>query len=150
VYSKIALAPSNPLSKFGALRRPAEREIFTRGTTDGVLEWGGVRVGALICADGGFPNSYRQRQKKGVQLFCHPSASAGRKGQNNNPTPETVAHRYGRPVIFANVYRPTFIHEGNSQICDAEGNVITSVGAMPDVVIDAEVTLPPVTAGAVD
>jgi predicted amidohydrolase len=143
VYSKVALTRNAKPAK-GTKPRPSERDVFTRGTTDGVIEWGGVRIGALICADGGFPNLYTNRVNEGVQLFAHPSGSTGRKGTKNNPSPCEAARRYGRPVIFANAYFRTLLHQGNSQICDAQGNLVARVGPTANVVIEGQVTLPPV------
>jgi hypothetical protein len=57
--------------------------------------------------------------------------------------PDVAARRYSRPVIFANHWVDTFLHQGNTQICDAEGNVLAHVGRKPNVVIDAVITLPP-------
>ena len=48
---------------------------------------------------------------------------------------------------FANHYVRTIVHRGNSQICDAEGNILAHIGPKSDVVIDAFVTLAPLDAG---
>jgi predicted amidohydrolase len=124
-----------------------EDEIYTYGKTDGVMNWGGVRIGALICADGAFPNLYLARVNKNVQLLCHPSGSAGVKKGGHNPMPNEAARRYHTPVLFANHYVRTIVHRGNSQICDTKGNILAHIGPKSDVVIDAVVTLAPLDAG---
>lgn len=138
VYSKkvlIRAAAGEPLG---------EADIYKPGKTDGVLTWGGVRIGALICADGGFPAFYQSRRASGVQIFFHASGSAGAKAGENNPMPDTAAKRYQRPVVFANHWKNRILYQGNSQICDAEGRVLAHVGPQPNVVVDAVVDLPPV------
>jgi N-carbamoylputrescine amidase len=148
VYSKTVLI--NMLREKTPPRDPAkprlwqEDEIFTPGKTDGVLTWGGVRVGALICADGGFPNFYEMRVDKGVQLIVHASASAGVKTGESNPMPNVAARRYGRPVVFANHWEDKLSSMGNSQICDAQGNILAHVGRKSNAIVDAVVALPPV------
>jgi predicted amidohydrolase len=124
-------------------RRWQEDEVFEPGTRDGIVTWGGVRVGALICADGGVPGIYAARVAKHVQLITHASASAGAKIGENNPMPDAAARRYGRPVIFANQWTKGFLYQGNTQICDAAGNVLARVGPEPNRVIDAVIELPP-------
>jgi predicted amidohydrolase len=117
-----------------------ERDIYTSGRSNGVIDWGGIRIGALICADGGFQNTFQARIDGGIQLFTHASGSWGIKA--SDATPAAVARKYNRPVIFANKFRPTGIHLGNSQIADASGKLLAHVGPEPNVVIDAELEIP--------
>jgi predicted amidohydrolase len=148
VYSKVALVGS-PTAPPPPARVP-EAAVFEPGTSDGVISWGGVRVGALICADGGFPNFYEDRRVKGVQLFTHASGSMGLKTAPTNPMPDEAARRYQRPVVFANQRRRDRFGHGNSQICDARGTVLAQAGAEPNAIIDAIVDVPPVDAPAAD
>jgi N-carbamoylputrescine amidase len=150
VYSKrVLVQPQHPAPPGSGPQRDMrgrlyESEIFTPGTTDGVLTWGGVRIGALICADGGMPATYQTRRAKGVQMFTHASGSAGVKRGANNPMPDAAARLYQRPVVFANHWMNRLLLKGNTQICDARGNILARVGPQPNAVVDAEVELPPV------
>jgi predicted amidohydrolase len=119
---------------------PQEQDIYTIGRNSGVINWGGIRIGALICADGGFEKTYKARADEGIQLFAHAAASWG--SEKRNSTPRVVARDYKRPVIFANAYRPTDWHRGNSQIVDASGKLLARVGPEPNAVIDAELEIP--------
>ncbi|HJQ83591.1 MAG TPA: carbon-nitrogen hydrolase family protein [Candidatus Binatia bacterium] len=148
VYSKMLLIPIPAAPDFDAgPQRPQrwnELAIYTQGKSVDAITWGGVRVGPLICADGGVPALYKRRLQQGVQLITHASASAGVKKGEDNPMPDVAARRFRRPVVFANRWYPAKIYRGNSQICDADGNVLAQVGPHPNVIVDAVVELPPV------
>jgi len=51
-----------------------EKQIFTPGDTGfQVVEYGGLKLGTMICYDWRFPESVRTLALKGAQLICHPS-----------------------------------------------------------------------------
>jgi N-carbamoylputrescine amidase len=119
---------------------PQEQEIYTSGRSNGVIDWGGIRIGALICADGGFENTYKARVDEGIQLFTHAADSWG--SESRKLTPAVVAANYKRPIIFANKFRPGGLHLGNSRIVDASGTLLAHVGPEPNAVIDAQLEIP--------
>jgi predicted amidohydrolase len=148
VYRKMALVNMLPGRKRwpGQVAEWQESEIFTRGTGEGVITWGGVRVGALICADGGFPNLYAARMAAGVQMFCHAEANAGFHVGEHYPMPDRAAALYRRPVILANSWVDDPFFQASTQIADANGTVLAHTKREPNVVIDAVVEIPPVPA----
>lgn len=148
VYSKfflVNLLPDRRRDPF----QPAlwqENEIFAHGKSQGVIAWGGVRVGALICADGGFPAFFAARKAKGVQMFCHPESNAGFHLGDQYPMPDEAAAMYGRPVVLANSWKDDPFFQASTQIADAQGNVLARAGREANVVIDAVVEIPPIPA----
>jgi predicted amidohydrolase len=151
VYAKNVLLfarnPDHPTMRPLDERKPVvwqERELFSRDGSTGVFSWGGVRVGSLICADGGFANLYQARIAGGAQLIAHSSASPGLKA-GNNPMPDEAARLYNRPVIFANNYDGRYLGQGNTQIADANGKVLAHLGKVLNGIIDAEIDLAPVS-----
>jgi predicted amidohydrolase len=133
-----AAAPRKPPRK-----ARTEAMLFAPGTSDGVLTWGGIRIGTLICADGGFHNLWDAQMPKGVQVLCWPANSAGIEPTDPKMSAASVARKYKRPVLLSNHFLRRFIYIGNSQIIDAEGNVLARAGAKEDEILVAGITLPP-------
>lgn len=125
--------PTEPLG-------PEEREIFAPSTTDGVVMWGGMKVGVNICADGGFDPLWRPQAEQGVRLFCYPVANSGRDVPGTD-TPMDIARRYHTPLVFCNHMRHAALHIGNSRIVDRDGNVLAQAGPNSDEIICADIEL---------
>jgi len=119
-----------------------EVDVFSPGKGPGVVSWGGVRTGVLICADAGFDKLWQDTVVQGVQLVVVPTAGPSWlfPGQ---PTFGETAHKHGAPAVRANHWRPAenLMGYGESQIVDATGAVLANAERTPDSVIVADVPL---------
>jgi predicted amidohydrolase len=132
---KAAPEPAGPLG-------PDEEDLFTKGTTDGLVRWGDLTVGTLICADGGFDGWWRQLAEGGAQLFAFPVANSGGP-LLDPPEPHEIARKYGIPMIFANHLPDQPLHIGNSQVIGAAGGIAAKSVSVPDTVVVADVRIMP-------
>jgi predicted amidohydrolase len=124
-----------------------EAMTYARGSSAAVVEWGGVRAGVLVCADGGFENFWRDTVGQQAELIVWPTSSMGAAAPWERSIPER-ARQYGVPIVYANRTRPV-VAFGFSSIVDRDGAVVAEAGSRRDAVIVADVTLGPKPAAAV-
>jgi predicted amidohydrolase len=153
VYSKRALVThasmrawserlaGKPLPDYKEPETLDEATTFAPGEGNGLFAWGGVKTGALICADGGFDGFWGWLAVNGAELVCFPSASGG-KPEPGQRTVAEIARKHRLPILFANHIRHAILFFGNSQIVDARGRVLANAGTDFDQVIVADLALP--------
>jgi predicted amidohydrolase len=133
---KPAPLPAKPLG-------PDEGDLFTKGTDDGVITWGGLKIGVLICADGAFDGFWKHLSDSGAQMLCWPVANSGGP-LLEPPFPPDITKKYGLPMLFANHLPKQLLHEGNSQILDSTGTVVAKSHAQPDTIVIGDIVVAPV------
>ncbi|TMA34266.1 MAG: carbon-nitrogen hydrolase family protein [Deltaproteobacteria bacterium] len=135
-----------------------ESDVFAAGREAGVVRWGGVPTGVLVCADAGFDNMWAALAAQGVELVVILSSGPGWTPKRD-PTSGHQARRYRVPVVYANRARPPFrlpvgvangvpaptviMPFGNSEVADAKGHVLVNAGDRADVFVSADVELHP-------
>lgn len=158
VYSKRAMVTHEGLRKLAEKHSgkpvappkeplgPDEGTLFEKGEGNGVFWWGGVKTGVLICADGGFDGFWQYLADQGVQLLCWPVANSGGP-LLQPPFPRDVSRKYHLPMIFANHLPDQMLHEGNSEIVNAQGEAVAKAEKrQPDVVVVGDVEIAPTAA----
>jgi predicted amidohydrolase len=131
------------LLKFGP-EGSREVEVFATGPAVGTFEWGGVRVGPIICSDGGAGPLWERMMEDGAQIMLW--ASSGPRLQNL-PSPVSKRRPFEAriPVAYANRTRPEELYPGiygGSQIIDGSGTVLAEANVEVDAVLVADVPLP--------
>lgn len=121
-----------------------EREVFAPGDTGFfVVEWGGVRIGTMICYDWRFPESSRSLALLGADVIAHPSnlvAAANLWG----PTMSTRALENKLIVATANRHGAethegeTLTFTGESRIWGMNGATLAEAPPDADAVVLAE------------
>jgi predicted amidohydrolase len=118
-----------------------EATTYARGSSVAVVEWGGVRAGVLVCADGGFEKFWRDTVGEKPELIVWPTSSMGAAAPWERSIPDR-AREYGLPIVYANRTRPV-VAFGFSSIVDRDGAVVAEAGTTRDAVIVADVRLGP-------
>lgn len=120
-----------------------EFEVFKPGPPIGALNWGDIRVGAMICSDGGADGLWRRLLDDGAEIVIW--ASSGLRLKNRpKPAPAERAQIEKVPVAFANRSRPTEPFQtlyGGSVIADGGGAILAEADTEADVVLVADVPL---------
>lgn len=124
------------------LQGPDEGELFTKGTKEGLVKWGGLKVGVLICADGGFDGWWHYLAANGAQLLAFPVANSGGP-LLDPPLPNEIARKYELPMIVANHLPKQMLHIGNSQVINARGEILAKSVSAPDTVVVGDVQIAP-------
>ena len=114
-----------------------EAMTFTRGKGVAVVDWGGVRTGVLVCADGGWDPFWRETVGANAELIVWPTSSFGASAPWELSLGDR-ARRHGVPIVFANRTRPA-IEVGYSAIVDRDGKVVAEAGTHRDAIIVADV-----------
>jgi N-carbamoylputrescine amidase len=120
-----------------------EAEVFAPGGEAPVLDWGGVRVGVMICADGGNDPLWKRTITEGAQIVLWPS-SGPRVTRLKAPTPVERARAEEVPVAFINRSRPDEAFPliyGGSEIVNASGGVLAQADDEADAILVADVPL---------
>lgn len=120
-----------------------EKDMFAIGPAAEVIEWGGVRTGVFICADGGFDRFWDEMRTSRPQLVIWLSSSLS-WFPDKEPGLAARAAALRVPALFANRARPEDKNAwafGRSQIIDAEGVEVAGARFEPDVVVIADVTV---------
>ncbi len=114
-----------------------ERRYFTPGQGTCVFEFGGVKVGLLICEDAWFEEPARLARDAGAQLLAVINASpfhVGKGGEREQMMRERVAG-CGLPLVYAHLVggQDEVVFEGHSFAVNADGTI---AGRAPSFVAD--------------
>lgn len=153
-YSKLALVSheslkawvednhGGPVDDFQPPPGPEEAAFFTPGDGTAVFNWGNVKTGALICADGSFEGLWANLKQNRVELICWSAANLG-KNSINDPVPKGKVPGRHVPYIFANHMKAEMFFIGNSMIVDAEDSILAQAGPNADEIIVVDLHLIP-------
>jgi predicted amidohydrolase len=131
----------DPVPELTGDEGPDEAAVCDPGEGDGVIEWGGVRTGALICADGGSEGLWRSTASQDVELICYALATGSVRKYGLDPSEQAGLH--GVPVLVANhiVTGVAFPYLGESMVVDRDGRILAEAPRAPDVIVAGEVRL---------
>ena len=107
-----------------------------------MIDWGGVRIGVLICADVGQLGWWREHAAQGAQLMCNLNCNSGRANPDC-PTNPDMARELGVPVLESNHIPSGAFFIGNSMIVDRDGTTVAAAPAQPDIFVIGDLTLAP-------
>lgn len=140
-YAKRWLMPGGPQGH-------REKDVFAQGPDIQTVEWGGVRVGPLICADGGAEAYWQRMRDDGARIVMWASSGFN---MLSFPAGSPLARGFAgdMPVAFANRPRPQHDltgYAGGSEIVDGAGTLLREGPIEGDAVLVADVRLRPITA----
>ncbi|WP_454684803.1 nitrilase-related carbon-nitrogen hydrolase [Ancylobacter moscoviensis] len=120
---------------------PHEKSLFSPGTPSTVMEWGGLKLGLLICYDLEFAEAARDLVLRGADTLIVISATS----HPYRVVPEVLVpargYENGCHVVYANVVGRDagFNFIGMSRITAPDGSVLAAAPAEGPALIEAEV-----------
>jgi predicted amidohydrolase len=123
----------------------SEASIYTTGRQPGVFQWGALRAGTVVCADGSFAPFWNQMMPRQPELVLWASSSLGFPPGGV----EKTARERGAPIVYVN--RPRIMQIGDdekqvgglSRVVDAEGRIIGQLGSEMDGILIVDVPVAP-------
>ena len=124
-----------------------EERYFQKGNVCPVYDFGGIRIGVNICEDIWYPVGPAQVQRlAGAELIVNINASPFHAGKSTYRRDSIVGSRAADHAMFV-AYLNTvggqdeLVFDGNSMICDPQGEVVTRGPAFSESLILAEIDL---------
>jgi predicted amidohydrolase len=123
----------------------SEATIFATGRRPGVFQWGALKAGTVVCADGSFDTFWKQMMAQKPELVLWASSSLGSPPGGV----EETAQERGVPIVYVNRPRMMVIGDeerqlgGLSRVVDAEGRILGKLGNEMDGILIVDVPVAP-------
>jgi predicted amidohydrolase len=142
-YAKRVLVPwPSPLPD---RQGQSEATIFTTGRQPGVFQWGALRAGTVVCADGSFAPFWNQMMPRRPEIVVWASSSLGIPPGGV----EKTAQERGVPIVYVNRPRVMQVGDdeqqlgGRSRVVDGTGRIIGELGNEMDGILIVDLPVEP-------